>query len=148
MPKKPRDPSSPKYKARMGYEGEYGLVKMLVESGKPRTYAVRTPGSGSGKMSKPDIIAVEEGELYALEVKSSRKSYAMLSKEQVARLLDFCRRFGVRCPRCGREIHPKPVVAVRFLGYGWRFVEVPMDHKGSLIVKRDRSRATEEFFSF
>lgn len=60
----------------------------------------------------------------------------MLSKEQVSRLLEFCRRFSVRCPRCGSEIYPKPVVAIRFIGHGWKFVEVPMDHQGSLIVKR------------
>lgn len=135
MPKKPRDASSPRYKARMGYEGEYYLIQRFASEEKPGTYAVRTPGSGAGKLPKPDIIAVDGGELLAIEVKSSNKSYVTLNGLQVKRLLDFCRLFVVRCPRCGAEIRPKPMLAARFLRREWRFVEIPMEWKGSIILK-------------
>jgi len=136
MPKRPKNPASPRYKARMGYEGEYYLVKRFTSRDKPGFYAVRTPGSGAGKLPKPDIIAVDDGELLAIEVKSSNKSYIALNEAQVKRLLEFCERFVVRCPRCGEEIRPKPILAARFLGKEWRFVEIPPDWEGVIVVKR------------
>lgn len=136
MPKKPRNPSSPRYKARMGYEGEYYLIRKFADSGKPGTYAIRTPGSGAGKLPKPDIIAVDSGELLAIEVKSSNKSYVLLNSSQVERLLAFCNRFVVKCPHCGAEIKPKPILAARFLNKEWSFAEIPMDWKGSIILKK------------
>lgn len=138
MPRQPRSTTSPRYKARLGYEGEYYLVRKFVSAG-VGFYAVRTPGSGSGKMAKPDIIAVDDGELLAIEVKSSGKRYAMLNREQVERLREFSERFVVRCPRCGEEIRPRPILAVRFLNRGWRFVEIPRDWKGPVIVKLDEA---------
>jgi len=135
MPRKPRNPASPRYKARMGYEGEYYLIKRFAERGESGTYAVRTPGSGAGRMPKPDIIAVDSGELLAIEVKSSNKPYVILNSIQVRRLLDFCHLFVVRCPHCGAEIRPKPILAARFLGREWRFVEIPMDWKGPIMLK-------------
>jgi len=142
MPKRPKNPASPRYKARMGYEGEYYLVKKFTSRGKPGFYAVRTPGSGAGKLPKPDIIAVDDGELLAIEVKSSNKSYIALNEAQVKRLLEFCKRFVIKCPRCGEEIRPKPILAARFLGKEWRFVEIPPDWEGVIIVKRF-SRSSE-----
>ena len=141
MPRRPRDSSSPRYKARMGYEGEYYLVQKFVKMGEPGYYAVRTPGSGSGKMAKPDVIAVDGGELLAIEVKSSGKPYITLNEEQVKRLLEFCRMFVVRCPHCGEKIHPKPMIAARFLGREWRFVEIPLDWRGPITLKRERPSA-------
>ena len=136
MPKKPRNPASPRYKARIGYEGEYYLIRKFADRGEAGTYAIRTPGSGAGKLPKPDIIAVDSGELLAIEVKSSNKPYVILSSSQVKRLLEFCSLFVVRCPRCGAEIRPKPVLAARFLNREWRFLEIPMDWRGSLILKK------------
>lgn len=138
MPKHPKSPSSVKYKARVGYEGEYYLVQKFISAGKG-FYAVRTPGSGTGKMAKPDIIATDNGELLAIEVKSTRKKYVMLNQDQVDRLLQFCRRFMVKCPKCGVEIRPKPILAVRFLNRGWKFVEVPEEWSGSIIVRADEA---------
>ncbi|MCS7125522.1 MAG: Holliday junction resolvase Hjc [Aigarchaeota archaeon] len=138
MPKRPSSPTSTKYRARVGYEGEYYLVQRFITAGEG-FYAVRTPGSGSGKMAKPDIVAVDNGELLAIEVKSSRKKYVMLNSEQVGRLLEFSKRFVVKCPSCGGEIKPKPVLAVRFLNKGWRFIEIPRDWEGSIVVKLDEA---------
>ena len=138
MPRKPRDNASPSYKARIGYEGEYGLLRKFIDTGKDGCYAVRTPGSGAGKMAKPDIIAVDNGELLAIEVKTSSRGYAMLEVEQVRRLKEFSRRFRVSCPHCGGEFNPKPVVAIRFLGRGWRYEVLPLDGEDRrLILKWD-----------
>lgn len=142
MPRKPKRPSSPRYKARMGYEGEYYLVQRFLRRGEPGFYAVRTPGSGAGKMAKPDVIAVDGGELLAIEVKSSGKQYVTLNENQVRRLLEFCERFVVRCPHCGAEIKPKPVLAARFLGGEWRFVEIPLDWEGPITLRRASSQAS------
>lgn len=120
----------------MGYEGEYYLIRKFSTKGEAGTYAVRTPGSGTGKLPKPDIIAVDDGELLAIEVKSSSKPYVVLNAVQVKRLLDFCNLFVVKCPHCGAEVRPKPILAARFLGKEWRFVEIPMDWKGSIILKK------------
>jgi len=144
MPKKPRNPASPRYKARMGYEGEYYLVQKFLRKEKPGFYAVRTPGSGSGKMAKPDVIAVDGGELLAIEVKSSGKPYITLNEQQVKRLIEFCKRFVVRCPHCGTEIRPKPVLAARFLGGEWRFIEIPPDWEGAITLKRTQISHTRE----
>ncbi|MEM1946180.1 MAG: hypothetical protein QXF95_04105, partial [Candidatus Caldarchaeum sp.] len=124
MPKKPSDPKSPRYKARIGYEGEYSLLRRFVDTGEKGFYALRTPGSGSGKMAKPDMVAVDDGEMLAIEVKSSGKPYAMLTADQVARLMEFVERFEIKCPHCGGRFNPKPVAAVRFVGRGWRFIEL------------------------
>jgi len=119
----------------VGYEGEYYLVRKFVSKGKRGSYAVRTPGSGAGKMAKPDILAVDDGELLAIEVKSSRKDYVMLNKTQAERLGAFCESFVVRCPFCDRSFPPKAVLAARFLQRGWKFVEVPLDLHDRLIVR-------------
>ncbi|MEM1945371.1 MAG: hypothetical protein QW756_01480 [Nitrososphaerota archaeon] len=136
MPRKPRDSTSPGYKARIGYEGEYGLLRKFVDTGREGCYAIRTPGSGAGKMAKPDIIAVDHGELLAIEVKSSNRNYAMLEVEQVRRLKEFSKRFKITCPHCNREFNPKPVVAIRFLGRGWRYVILPLDSEDRRLVLR------------
>ncbi|MDJ0273047.1 MAG: hypothetical protein NYU40_02060 [Aigarchaeota archaeon] len=138
MPRKPANPTSPKYKSRLGYEGEYSLLRRFIEVDENGFYAVRTPGSGTGKMAKPDIIAVDKGELLAIEVKSSSKDYAAFSAEQVGRLLKFVERFMIVCPHCGGEIHPKPVAAVRFVGRGWEFIDLSKSEPGSGLFVRWR----------
>ncbi len=143
MPKRPRNPASPRYKARMGYEGEYYLIRRFADRNEPGTYAVRTPGSGAGKLPKPDIIAVDSGELLAIEVKSSNRSYVILNNSQVKRLLKFCELFVVRCPHCGAEIKPKPILAARFLNREWSFAEIPIDWKGSIILKRSDQASSD-----
>lgn len=134
MPRRPRSPGSPRYKARVGYEGEYYLVQKFVVRGEG-FYAVRTPGSGAGKMPKPDVIAVDDGELLAIEVKSSGKPYVTLNPSQVKRLLEFREKFVVKCPHCGAQIKPRPILAVRFLNRGWRFIEIPEGWGGPLTVR-------------
>ncbi|MEM4280897.1 MAG: hypothetical protein QW470_00775 [Candidatus Caldarchaeum sp.] len=140
MPRKPSDPNSPRYKARIGYEGEYSLLRKFVDMGEKGFYALRTPGSGSGKMAKPDIVAVDDGEFLAVEVKSSGKTYAMLTAEQVERLMEFVQRFEIKCPHCGERFNPKPVAAIRFVGRGWRFIDLSKHNiEKGVIVRWDEN---------
>jgi Holliday junction resolvase len=118
----------------MGYEGEYYLMKKFVSLGRPGYYAVRTPGSGTGKTYKPDLLAVDDGELCALEVKSTNRDRIYVRPEQLERLLGFVELFRVKCPHCGGTFTPKPILAVRFLGRGWVFQEV--SGSGTLYVSR------------
>lgn len=110
-------------------------MRMFADRGEPGTYAVRTPGSGSGKLPKPDVIAVDSGELLAIEVKSTNKPYVILNSSQVERLLEFCKLFIVRCPHCGAEIGPKPIMAARFLNREWSFAEIPLNWRGSIMLR-------------
>lgn len=129
MPKKPRSYSR-KYRFRIGYEGEYYLFKKFTSLKKPGFYAVRTAGSGAGKVAKPDLLAVDLGELMAIEVKTTNKSKVAVDGEQLQRLMEFCDFFVVKCPNCYHEIKPKPILAIRFLNKGWKFIEV--SKKGEL----------------
>ncbi|MEN3048345.1 MAG: hypothetical protein ABDH63_06160 [Candidatus Caldarchaeales archaeon] len=135
MPPRPRDRSSRRYRRRIGYEGEYQLIRSFIERGKPGYYAIRTPGSGTGKTTlKPDVLAVDGGELFAIEVKSTNGDEVHVPREQVERLLEFTKVFVVRCPSCGLAIRPKPVIAVRFLGRGWVLREVD-ERTGSIVIR-------------
>jgi len=109
---------------RIGYEGEYYLMKKFTSLQRPGYYAVRTPGSGTGKTFKPDLLVVEAGELYAIEVKSTNRDSIYVRPEQLERLRRFAELFRVKCPHCEKEFGPRPVLAVRFLGKGWVFREV------------------------
>ncbi len=124
MPRRPASPFKRSYRLRIGYEGEYYLMKKFTTLNKPGYYAVRTPGSGTGKTYKPDLLVVEDGELYAIEVKSTNRASIYVRPDQLERLLRFTELFRIRCPHCGGEFNPKPVLAVRFLGRGWIFREV------------------------
>ncbi len=124
MPKRPSSPSSRAYRFRIGYEGEYYLMKKFTKKNQPGFYAVRTPGSGTGKMIKPDILAVDNGELYAIEVKSTNRGFMYVKPEQLKRIVIFSKLFEIKCHECGHKINPRPVLAVRFLGRGWVFKEI------------------------
>ncbi|MCS7117931.1 MAG: hypothetical protein NZ957_03995 [Thaumarchaeota archaeon] len=135
MPPRPRNRFSRKYRHRIGYEGEYQLIRTFIARCKPGYYAIRTPGSGTGKSTlKPDVLAVDGGELYAIEVKSTNGEEVIVPGEQVERLLEFSRMFVVKCPSCGHQIRPRPVIAVRFLRRGWVLREVD-ERQGSLLIK-------------
>jgi Holliday junction resolvase len=132
MPRRPASRYRRRYRLRIGYEGEYYLMRRFVDLGVPGYYAVRTPGSGTGKVYKPDLLVVDGGELYALEVKSTNRERIYVRPEQLERLLKFTELFRVMCPHCGESFTPRPVLAVRFLTRGWVFREV--DGKGVVYV--------------
>jgi Holliday junction resolvase len=134
VPRRPRDIFSRRYRHRIGYEGEYYLIRKLNDLKRPGYCAVRTPGSGTGKLSlKPDVLAVDNGELCAIEVKSTNKREVYIPREQLERLLAFTELFVVLCPSCGHEIRPKPMIAVRFLGRGWVIKEVSEVKEGMTV---------------
>lgn len=137
MPRRARDTTRRSYRARIGYEGEYYLMRKFTDSGTPGFYALRTPGSGTGKTIKPDILAVDDGELYAIEVKSTNREEVYIPAEQLERLVSFSRLFEVKCPSCGERIRPRPVVAVRFLGRRWVFREVERIDEPMVIKLKD-----------
>lgn len=115
------------------------MLRRFLEVGEKGFYAVRTPGSGTGKTAKPDIIAVDRGELLAIEVKSSSKPYASFTPEQMARLKEFVDKFEITCPHCKGSFKPKPVAAVRFVGRGWKFLDLSKydGAKGLLVRWKD-----------
>ncbi|MCS7142562.1 MAG: hypothetical protein NZ920_02025 [Aigarchaeota archaeon] len=139
MPKRPKNPSARRYRYRIGYEGEYYLVKKFVDKRRPGYYAVRTPGSGTGKMLKPDVLAVDNGEFYAIEVKSTTGHAVYLPPDQVRRLVEFTELFQLRCPSCNHLFKPTPVIAVRFLNKGWVFTKVN-DVNERILVRSDADR--------
>ncbi|MEM4199323.1 MAG: hypothetical protein QW234_03315 [Nitrososphaerota archaeon] len=148
MPRRPSSTFRRSYRLRIGYEGEYYLMKKFTGLDTPGYYAVRTPGSGTGKTYKPDLLVVEAGELYALEVKSTNRDSIYVRPDQLERLLKFTELFRVKCPHCGGEFNPKPVLAVRFLGRGWVFqeigaggpIQVSLEASGDEISNRDKAK--------
>ena len=76
---------------------------------------VRVAGSGMMENADCDLIAGKagKGKKYAIEVKSSKKPYKYISKEQINNFLVFSEIFGL-----------KPVVALRFNREGWIFLNL------------------------
>ena len=58
-----------------------------------------------------DLIAGKKGKKYAIEVKSSKKPFKYISKEQIENFIIFTDIFGL-----------KPVIALRFNREGWLFL--------------------------
>lgn len=66
--------------------------------------AIRVPASGARtKDDKPDVIAGNSRNYYAVEVKSSKNDYIYIREEQVEELLRFSALFGA-----------KPLICVKF----------------------------------
>jgi Holliday junction resolvase len=66
--------------------------------------AIRVPGSGrSYKRPHPDIVAGNGQRYIALEVKSTKKKYKYLTKQEISDLEEFCSIFG-----------SEPWIAVKF----------------------------------
>lgn len=75
--------------------------------------AVRVAGSGTMENADCDLIAGKKGRgKYAIEVKSSKKPYKYISKEQIRKFLSFSEMFGLA-----------PVLALRFSRKQWLFLQ-------------------------
>lgn len=81
-------------------------MKKFTILNKPGYYAVRTPGRGTGKTYKPDLLVVEDGELYAIEVKSTNRASKYVRPDQLARLLRFAELFRIKCPTAAESSTP------------------------------------------
>lgn len=99
----------PKNKSK-GSNMERELFKIFVQRG---YRVVRVAGSGMMENADCDLIAGKKGcGKYAIEVKSSKKPYRYISKEQIENFIVFSEIFGL-----------KPVIALRFSREGWIFLE-------------------------
>ena len=99
----------PKNKAK-GSKVERELFQKFIEDGRYRV--VRVAGSGTMENADCDLIAGKKGAKYCIEVKSSKKPYKYISKEQINNFMIFSEIFGL-----------KPVIALRFAREGWLFVK-------------------------
>ena len=127
----------PKNKAK-GSNIERELYRKFVENG---YRAVRVAGSGMMENADCDLIAGKKGNRkYAIEVKSTKKPYKYISKEQMENFLIFSEIFGL-----------VPVIALRFTRQGWLFI--PPKHlkekgKSWLITLEDAKKKGKKFSQF
>ena len=70
---------------------EYKTVEILEKHGYK---AIRVPVSGTGKQSIPDIIAVKDGVIYPIEVKSTSSDQVIVKNFQIEKLFKFCEMFS------------------------------------------------------
>ena len=101
-------PTSPK---RKGTRAEVELARLLWERG----YAVvRGPSSGGGVRHRfqPDIVAMKNGVIFVIEVKTAKRPEEPVYVEahKVVGLEEFARRAGAM-----------PLVGIRVKGGEWRF---------------------------
>ena len=99
----------PKNKSK-GSKIERELFLVFVENG---YRAIRAAGSGTMENADCDLIAGKKGKgrKYCVEVKSSKKPYKYISKDQISRFMTFSEITGL-----------KPVLALRFNREGWLFI--------------------------
>lgn len=97
----------PKNKSK-GSNIERELYKKFIEIG---YRAVRVAGSGMMENADCDLIAGKKNKKFAIEVKSSKKPFKYISKEQIKKFLSFCDILGL-----------KPVLALRFSREKWLFI--------------------------
>ncbi|WP_048056065.1 Holliday junction resolvase Hjc [Pyrococcus sp. ST04] len=90
---------------RKGANSERELIKMLEKHG---FAVVRSAGS-----KKVDLVAGNGKKFLCIEVKSTKKDKIYIKKEDIERLVSFSRKFG-----------GIPVLAVKFIGNGWKFMNV------------------------
>ncbi|UUG47344.1 Holliday-junction resolvase [Sulfolobus islandicus rod-shaped virus] len=70
---------------------EYKTVEFLEKNGYK---AIRIPVSGTGKQPIPDIIAVKNNTIFAIEVKSTSQNYIIVENFQIDKLFKFCEIFN------------------------------------------------------
>lgn len=99
-----------------GFSHERDLVKKLWDKG---FAAMRSPASGSKtkRVKYPDIVALKNGKIIVLEVKTiSKERTVYIDSYQVEKLKIFSERSG-----------GEPYIAVKIIGSGeWRFI--PLEH--------------------
>ena len=85
---------------------EYKTLQILELEG---FKAVRIPASATGKQPLPDIIAVKNNTIYAIEVKSTSQDYVYVDNFQINKLFEFCEIFNF--------CNCKPLVLVHYKKY-------------------------------
>lgn len=127
----------PKNKSK-GSNIERELFKKFIEH---NYRVVRVAGSGTMENADCDLIAGKKGsEKYAIEVKSSRKPYKYISKEQIKKFLTFSDMFGL-----------KPIIALRFSHEDWLFLhpnKLKDSGKNLMINIEDAKKEGKKFLEF
>lgn len=93
-----------------GIRAERELLHMLFDKG---WRCIRSAGSGSMPLPSPDILAGKNGQIFAIECKSSKERYVLLDKKEVEELKDFAKIFGAEA-----------LIGVRFDILGWYFLNI------------------------
>lgn len=115
---------------------ERELYKLFVDNG---YRAVRVAGSGTMENADCDLIAGKKGHgKYAIEVKSTRKPYKYIQKEQIENFMIFSEVFGLT-----------PVIALRFFREGWLFIKPQqLEEKGkSFMISLENAKKKGKKFS-
>ena len=96
---------------------------------------VRTAGSGTKRDADCDLIAGKNGNIYVIEVKSTKKKEIYISKNQIDRLQKFSKEFGAI-----------PFIALRFPREKFRFcfIEDGEIKKNSIKFRKETSHLTSQ----
>lgn len=119
-----------------GSNVERELLKLFNENG---WKAVRVAGSGVNEVSPCDMIAAKLGKKgFTVEVKSSRKPYIYISKQQIEDFILFSNVIGLT-----------PVIATRFNFEGWLFLSPEkLESSGkNFVVKLEKAKIVGKRFS-
>ncbi|MEX0920964.1 MAG: Holliday junction resolvase Hjc [Candidatus Pacearchaeota archaeon] len=125
----------PKNKSK-GSNAERDLFRKFVEND---YRAVRVAGSGQMENADCDLIAGKKGKSkYSVEVKSSRKPYKYISKEQIENFKTFSDLFGL-----------KPVIALKFFREDWIFITVNQmrDSGKNFVISLEEAKKKGKKFS-
>jgi Holliday junction resolvase len=95
-------------------DSERTYVKLVNERG---GLAHRVAGSGCGKYAICDVITVENKEVFAVEIKSTKEVKLRLSKKEVERLHDMQRVVANNKPF-------KAKLAIHFKRRGWKEIDI------------------------
>lgn len=109
---------------RKGYRGELELVHLLAKHG---WLVLRSPRSGRIRLPSPDIVAVKNGKVLALECKVREEAFS-IPKEQVEQLAAWEKRGGAHA-----------FIAWKIPRREWRFFKI-MD------VKRNNYKLNKRLF--
>ena len=127
----------PKNKSK-GSKVERELFQLFVKN---NYRAIRAAGSGTMENADCDLIAGKKGKKYCIEVKSSKKPYKYISKDQMNRFMTFSEIIGL-----------KPVIALRFNREGWLFLNPKNKFKDSgkkwVITLEDARKKGKKFAQF
>jgi len=126
----------PKNKSK-GAKIERELFQLFVDNG---YRAIRAAGSGTMENADCDLIAGKKGKKYCIEVKSSKKPFKYITKEQISRFMTFAEIIGL-----------KPVIALRFNREGWLFIhpkQLKDTGKNFMITLEDAKKKGKKFAQF
>ncbi len=75
--------------------------------------AIRSAGSGSMKYPSPDLLVAKEGNIIAIECKTTKNQYKYIEKKEIDDLREFSRIFNAI-----------PRIAIKFKGEEWIFIKL------------------------